>query len=494
MGKKPSIAECPLGFAFDDVLLLPAASSVLPQEASTSLSLFGDLTLHIPFLSSAMDTVTEADMAIAMAQAGGLGVVHKNFSSTLQAKEVRKVKKFEAGMVINPVVINPDDTLDKALTLMREHNISGIPVVAPRTHRLEGIITNRDVRFVDDRKVLVRRLMTANGLITIEENPSKKKARQLFHQHRIEKLIVVDKEYRCRGLITVKDMEKEESYPLSTKDKKGRLCVGAAVENGTASVVRAQKLVEMEVDFIVLDTAHGHSMSVLETVKALRKAYKNLPIVGGNVATAAGARALIEAGVHAVKVGMGPGSICTTRIVSGVGVPQLTAIEECASICAQHCVPLIADGGIRYSGDVPKAIAAGANCVMLGSLLAGTKQAPGETILYQGRTYKAYRGMGSLASMRKGGVNRYFQENTVKLVPEGVEGRIPYRGETADILYQLVGGLKAAMGYTGCRNLKEMREKASFLRLTQAALRESHVHSVSMMQSAPNYDSTESKE
>jgi len=475
---------------FDDVLLKPAASAVLPGQADVATRLTRTIDLRIPLLSAAMDTVTEAAMAIAMAQAGGIGVIHKNFNAEAQANEVRKVKKFESGMVVNPLTIHPDQSLADALALMAQHQISGIPVVERGSGKLAGILTNRDVRFATDTSQKVSALMTKDRLITVREGVTQDEAKRLLHQYRIEKLLVVDAEYRCIGLITVKDIEKANRFPGASKDEKGRLRAAAATGVGEDGVRRAQLLIEADVDVIVVDTAHGHSKGVIDAVRRVKKLSNYCQVMAGNVATAEGAKALIDAGADSVKIGIGPGSICTTRMVAGVGVPQLTAILEAAKVCHAAGVPAIADGGIKYSGDLAKAIAAGADCAMIGSLLAGTDEAPGEVLLYQGRSYKAYRGMGSLGAMARGSADRYFQQevqSTLKLVPEGIEGRVPYKGPVANILHQLTGGLRAAMGYTGNGTIKDLQTKSQFLRITGSGLRESHVHDVEIMQEAPNY-------
>ncbi len=474
---------------FDDVLLKPAASAVLPNQTDTRTRLTRTIELRIPLMSAAMDTVTEAPMAIAMAQAGGIGVIHKNLDAEAQANEVRKVKKFESGMVVNPVTIHPDQTLADALALMTRHGISGIPVVE-RGGKLVGILTNRDVRFATDDRMPVSALMTKDRLVTAREGASTDEAKRLLHQYRIEKLLVVDKDYRCIGLLTVKDIEKANKFPGASKDEKGRLRTAAATGVGEDGLRRAQLLIDADVDVIVVDTAHGHSRGVLEAVTRVKKLSNYTQVMAGNVATAEGAKALIDAGADAVKIGIGPGSICTTRMVAGVGVPQLTAILEASEVCRAAGVPAIGDGGIKYSGDLAKAIAAGADCAMIGSLLAGTDEAPGEVILYQGRSYKSYRGMGSIGAMARGSADRYFQqevESSLKLVPEGIEGRVPYKGPVGNIVHQLVGGLKAAMGYTGNGTIKDMQTNCRFLRITGSGLRESHVHDVEIMREAPNY-------
>lgn len=474
---------------FDDVLLVPAESSVMPAEVSTRTRLTRSIELGIPLLSAAMDTVTESALAIAMAQAGGIGVVHRNLDIERQAEEVRKVKRFESGMVVNPITIHPDATLAEALQLMARHHISGIPVTDAVGH-LVGILTNRDVRFATNPQQPISELMTKDRLITVKEGVDRAEAKRLLHQHRIEKLLVVDEAYRCVGLITVKDIEKAQLHPNACKDEKGRLRVAAATGTGPDGFKRAEALFDAEVDVLVVDTAHGHSTKVAAAVTAARKLSNYTQIVAGNVATAEGARSLIDAGADAIKVGIGPGSICTTRIVAGVGVPQLTAIMDVVEECHRQGIPVIADGGIKYSGDLAKAIAGGADVAMLGSLFAGTDESPGEVILYQGRSYKSYRGMGSVGAMARGSADRYFQaevSNTLKLVPEGVEGRVPYKGPIGAVIHQLVGGLRAAMGYTGCATIQEMQTKTRFVRITNAGLRESHVHDITITNEAPNY-------
>jgi len=475
---------------FDDVMLVPAASSVLPGETDTRTRITREVELGIPLVSAAMDTVTEGALAIAMAQAGGLGVIHRNMPIEDQAAEVRKVKKFEAGMVVNPVTIHPDETLADALRLMADNKISGIPVVERGSGRLAGILTNRDVRFASDARQPVAELMTRDELITVRENVAREEAKRLLHQHRIEKLVVVDDAYRCTGLITVKDIEKAQRFPNASKDEHGRLRVAAAAGTGKGELERAETLFDAGVDIMVIDTAHGHSSRVLKAVNDIRRMSNYTQVIVGNVATAEGALALIEAGADAVKVGIGPASICTTRMVAGVGVPQFTAIADAVDVCRKHGVPVIADGGIKFSGDLAKAIAAGADCAMLGSLFAGTDESPGEVFLYQGRSYKYYRGMGSIGAMARGSADRYFQQevtDTLKLVPEGVEGRVPHKGPVGNIIYQLIGGLKAAMGYTGNRNIAEMQKNCTFVRITNAGLRESHVHDIAITREAPNY-------
>jgi len=477
---------------FDDVLLEPAASAVLPGEVDTRTRLTRRIELGIPLISSAMDTVTESALAIAMAQAGGLGVIHKNMAIAAQAQEVRRVKKFESGMVVDPLTIGPDQTLADALDLMTANHITGLPVVEPGSRKLVGVLTNRDVRFASNLQQPVRELMTRERLVTVSEGVSKDEAKRLLHQHRIEKLLVVDEAYRCIGLITVKDIEKAQRFPNASKDEKGRLRVAAATGVGPDGDARAEALFDAEVDIVVVDTAHGHSQGVIDSVRRIRKLGNYTQIIAGNVATAEGAKALIDAGADAIKVGIGPGSICTTRIVAGVGVPQLTAVMDCVAAAKAAGVPVIADGGIKFSGDLAKALAAGASCAMIGSLFAGTDEAPGEVFLYQGRSYKSYRGMGSVGAMARGSADRYFQQeikDSLKLVPEGVEGRVPYKGPVGAVVHQLVGGLRAAMGYTGSRSIADLAANARFVRITNAGLRESHVHDVALVREAPNYGS-----
>jgi IMP dehydrogenase len=477
---------------FDDVMLVPAASSILPGETDTRTRVTREIELGIPLVSAAMDTVTEGALAIAMAQAGGLGVIHRNMGIDEQAAEVRKVKKFEAGMVVNPITIHPDETLADALKLMADNRISGIPVVerGAQPGRLVGILTNRDVRFASDPRQPVAELMTKERLVTVRDNVSRDDAKRLLHQHRIEKLLVVDRDFRCIGLITVKDIEKAQLFPQAAKDEHGRLRVAAAAGTGHKELERAETLFAAGVDIMVVDTAHGHSSRVLDAVAEIRRMSNYTQVIVGNVATAAGARALIEAGADAVKVGIGPGSICTTRMVAGVGVPQFTALVDAVEECRKHGVPVIADGGIKFSGDLAKAIAAGADCAMLGSMFAGTDESPGEVFLYQGRSYKYYRGMGSIGAMARGSADRYFQQevtDSLKLVPEGVEGRVAHKGPVGNIIHQLIGGLRAAMGYTGNRTLAEMQKNCTFVRITGAGLRESHVHDIAITRESPNY-------
>jgi IMP dehydrogenase len=478
-----------LGLTFDDVLLQPGESSVLPSQADTSTQVTREIRLNIPILSSAMDTVTEADMAIVMAQLGGMGVLHRNLTNEQQAAAVRAVKRFESGMVVNPITMTPDQTLADALELMQRHKISGIPVTE-KDGRLVGILTNRDVRFAENPAQPVAELMTRDNLATVGLGVSSQEAKRLLHQRRIEKLIVVDNAGRCIGLFTVKDIENTGKYPGATKDSTGRLRVAAATTVGDKGFERSEALIDAECDLIVIDTAHGHNREVAAAVERIKKLSNAVQIVAGNVATAEATRALVGAGADAVKVGIGPGSICTTRVVAGVGVPQLTAIMDSAEAAAASGTPVIADGGLRTSGDLAKALAAGASTVMAGSLLAGTEEAPGETFLYQGRSFKSYRGMGSVGAMARGSADRYFQhdiKDQLKLVPEGIEGRVPYKGPARDVIHQLVGGIKAAMGYTGAATLEELRARAKFVRITNAGLRESHVHDVAITREAPNY-------
>ncbi|MDD5585449.1 MAG: IMP dehydrogenase [Alphaproteobacteria bacterium] len=487
------MAQFTEALTFDDVLLQPAASDVLPSEVDISSRLTREISLGIPLVSAAMDTVTESGMAIAMAQAGGIGVIHRNMQPSEQAEEVRKVKRFESGMVMNPITIPPEAPLADALRLMADYHISGIPVVEQDSGRLVGILTNRDVRFAESMQQPVAELMTKDDLVTVLENVDRAEAKRLLHKHRIEKLLVVDDGYRCVGLLTVKDIEKARLHPNACKDDMGRLRAAAAIGTGNDGLVRAELLMEANVDVIVVDTAHGHSSKVLSQVARIRKLSHKTQIIAGNVASADGAKALIDAGADGVKVGIGPGSICTTRIVAGVGVPQLTAIMDAVSVCRKQNIPVIADGGIKYSGEIAKAIAAGADSVMLGSLFAGTDEAPGEVVLYQGRSYKSYRGMGSLGAMAEGSADRYFQKadksNPDKLVPEGVEGRVPYKGAMAQVIHQLLGGLRSAMGYTGAAAIADLQKNAKFVRITNAGLRESHVHDVQITAEAPNYRS-----
>jgi IMP dehydrogenase len=477
------------GLTFDDLLLVPSLSEVMPSDVDVSTNLTPEIKLNIPLISAAMDTVTEAKTAICMAQEGGIGIIHRNMGVQEQAQEVEKVKKSESGMIIDPIVISPDQQIRDALNLMSRYRISGIPVT--RGTKLVGIITNRDLRFETNLEQKVQDVMTKDNLVTVEEGISLEESKKVLHKHRIEKLLVIDKEYNLKGLITIKDIEKVIKYPSACKDSLGRLRVGAAVGVGPDREARVDALLKARCDVIVVDTAHGHSRNVIETVKDIKKNFRNVQLIAGNIATEEGCRALIDAGCDAVKIGVGPGSICTTRIVAGVGVPQITAILGAARGAKQRGIPIVADGGIKYSGDITKAIAAGADVVMIGNLFAGTDETPGEMVLYQGRTYKTYRGMGSLDAMKEGKTrDRYsIRENEVesKIVPEGIEGRVPYRGSLSFTLHQLVGGIRAGMGYLGCRTLPELRKNAKFVRITNAGLRESHVHDVMITKEAPNY-------
>ncbi len=475
------------GLTFDDVLLVPGESHVLPSQVDTRTQLTSTISLHIPLLSAAMDTVTEHETAICLAQNGGIGIVHKNLPIPAQAAEVDKVKRSESGMIVDPITMQPEQRIYEALEVMARYRISGVPVT--REGKAVGILTNRDLRFVRDTTQEISAVMTREGLVTVSPGTTMERAKELLHEHRIEKLLVVDDTGTLRGLITIKDIEKSERFPNASKDHLGRLLCGAAVGTGADRIERAQALVDSGVDVIVVDTAHGHSRGVLDTVEEMRRTFPDLPLIGGNVATAEGTEALIKAGVSSVKVGVGPGSICTTRVVAGVGVPQFTAVMESSRVAARAGIPVVADGGIKFSGDMVKALAAGASAVMIGSLFAGTDEAPGETVLYQGRSYKVYRGMGSIGAMTDGSADRYFQAEveTDKLVPEGIEGRIPYRGSLTSNVLQLVGGLRSGMGYVGAADLPEMREKARFVRISSAGLQESHVHDVVITKEAPNY-------
>lgn len=476
------------GLTFDDVLLVPAHSTVLPKETDLTTYLTPRIKLNIPLLSAAMDTVTESRSAICMAREGGMGIVHKNMTPAEQAIEVDQVKKSESGMIVDPITMRPEQKIFEALELMKKYRISGVPIT--KDGLLVGILTNRDLRFETQLDQPISNVMTKDKLVTVPPGTTLEEAKQHLHRHRIEKLLVVDDTFALKGLITIKDIEKVRKYPFACKDDFGRLRAGAAIGIGYDREERLEALVRAGVDVVVIDTAHGHSQGVIDAVIDTKRAYPDLQLVAGNIATADAAEALIKAGIDAVKVGIGPGSICTTRVVAGVGVPQITAIADVAKVTQKAGIPLIADGGIKYSGDIPKAVAAGADILMIGSLFAGTDESPGETILYQGRTYKAYRGMGSLGAMKKGSKDRYFQsdvESDVKLVPEGIEGRVPFRGSLSENIHQLMGGLRAGMGYTGCRTIKELQAKARFIRITNAGLRESHVHDVTITQEAPNY-------
>ena len=473
------------GLTFDDVLLIPAHSDVLPRDVDVRTHLTQNVTLNIPVMSAGMDTVTEAEMAIAMAREGGIGVIHKNMSIDEQAREVKLVKRSEHGIIVDPIYLAPDNTLSDADELMNKYHISGVPIT--EHGKLVGIITNRDMRFETDLSRPISDIMTSKGLITAPEHTTMEEAKRILQAHRIEKLPLVDDDGHLKGLITIRDIEKMRKFPNSNKDSDGRLKVAAAI--GVTSDVedRVEALLDAKADVLVIDTAHGHSEGVLKTIRRLRKAFPHLELIAGNVATYDATKALIEAGVSAVKVGIGPGSICTTRVIAGIGVPQITAIYDCAKAAEGTGIPIIADGGIQYSGDIAKALGAGASCVMLGNLLAGTEEAPGEMIIYQGKNYKSYRGMGSLGAMQAGSKDRYFQQNAKKLVPEGIEGRIPYKGHVSDVLFQLIGGLRASMGYCGAKNIKAMNEDTQFIQITGAGLRESHPHDVSITKEAPNY-------
>jgi len=485
--QRPAPREIREALTFDDVLLVPGYSEVIPKDIDTSTRLTRGIRLQIPFLSAAMDTVTEADMAIAVAREGGVGVIHKNMEPRAQAAEVERVKRSESGMITNPITLGPDRSIDEALALMNHYRISGVPIT--EGPKLVGILTNRDLRFVKDTRRPVREVMTSENLITVPEGTTLEESAEILHKHRIEKLLVVNGKGELRGLITVKDIQKKLDYPNACKDEAGRLRVAAAVGVGAETMLRAELLVDAGVDLLVVDTAHGHSRNVIDTVAAVKKRYPQSQVLAGNIATGAAARALIDAGADAVKVGIGPGSICTTRVVAGVGVPQITAIADVAEVTRKADIPLVADGGIRYSGDLAKAIAVGADCVMAGSLLAGTDESPGEKILFEGRVYKLYRGMGSLGAMQQGSKDRYFQGEITeadKLVPEGIEGRVPYKGRARDVIYQMIGGLRSGMGYCGTRTIAELQDKADLVRVTGAGVRESHPHDVHITKEAPN--------
>ncbi len=474
---------------FDDILLVPARSNILPKEVSLVTQLTQNISINIPLLSAAMDTVTESELAIAMAEEGGIGIIHKNMSPQHQAEHVSKVKRFESGVVLNPIVIDPNMTVDEVINLTKKHKISGLPVI--ENNKVVGIVTNRDLRFEENLNQPVKNVMTPRErLVTVNEKASKEEVMRLLHQHRLERLLVIDNNDQLKGLITVKDIQKSSDHPFASKDNKERLIVGAAVGVGADTEARVELLVDAGVDVIVVDTAHGHSQGVIDRVNWIKKNFSSTDVIGGNIATADAARALVDAGADAVKVGIGPGSICTTRIVAGVGVPQITAINNVAEALKAKKIPLIADGGIRYSGDVAKALAAGAYNVMLGSMFAGTEEAPGEVELFQGRSYKSYRGMGSIGAMQQGSKDRYFQDtedNAEKLVPEGIEGRVPYKGSVKNVIHQLMGGLRASMGYVGVGNINDMRKKAEFVQITNSGMRESHVHDVHITKEAPNY-------
>ncbi|MEG6615666.1 IMP dehydrogenase [Peptococcaceae bacterium 1198_IL3148] len=474
-----------VGLTFDDVLLVPGASEVLPKEVETSTYLTSKIKLNIPLISAAMDTVTESRMAIAMAREGGIGVIHKNMTIEDQAIEVDRVKRSEHGVIWDPIFLSPDDIINEAESLMSRYRISGVPIT--ENGKLVGIITNRDLRFIKDYSEPIRKYMTKDNLVTAPVGTTLLEAKEILRQHKVEKLPIVDENYMLKGLITIKDIEKAKQFPKSAKDDRGRLLVAAAVGVAADTPDRVAALVKAKVDVLIVDTAHGHSKTVLETVKLIKTNYPEVQVIAGNVATPEATKDLIQAGVDGVKVGIGPGSICTTRVIAGVGVPQITAVYECAQEAKKHNIPVIADGGIKYSGDICKAIAAGGSVVMLGSILAGTEESPGEIEIFQGRSYKVYRGMGSLAAMKKGSKDRYFQEDAKKLVPEGVEGRVPYKGSLSDTVFQLMGGLRAGMGYCGCRNIDEMQSKTKFIRITNAGLKESHPHSVNITKESPNY-------
>lgn len=475
------------GLTFDDVLLLPAESDVLPAETDIKTRFSRRITLNIPIVSAAMDTVTESQLAIALAQQGGIGIIHKNLTIAEQTDEVDKVKRSESGMIVNPITMSPDELLSDALNVMEKYKISGVPIT--RNGKLVGILTNRDLRFETNFSQKISQVMTKENLITVPVGIPLEDAKKILHKHKIEKLLVVDEEYRLKGLITVKDIKKTIEFPNASKDELGRLRVGGAIGPSPDMIERATALVNAHVDVLVIDTAHGHSKRVLEAITSIKKAFPNIDVVAGNIATAQAAKDMIDRGADAIKVGMGPGSICTTRVVTGSGVPQITAVDSCYRVAREYGVPVIADGGIKFAGDVAKALAAGASSVMIGSLFAGTDESPGEQVLYQGRSYKVYRGMGSIEAMKRGSKDRYAQstDDAMKMVPEGIEGRVPYRGSVSNIIHQLTGGLRSGMGYCGCRNLEELQTKSRFLRITAAGLRESHVHDVIITKEAPNY-------
>ena len=475
-----------VGLTFDDVLLLPAESHILPRDVDVRTRITRNITLNIPFISAGMDTVTEASMAIAMAREGGIGVIHKNMTPERQAAEVDKVKRSEAGIIVDPIFLHPEDLLQEALDIMSHYRISGVPII-DENGVLVGILTNRDLRFEEEFQKPIYEVMTKDNLITGRVGTTLEEAKQILQKHRIEKLPLVDDNYRLKGLITIKDIEKARKYPNSAKDRHGRLLVAAAIGVGSDMKTRAKQLVEAQVDILVVDTAHGHHINVLEAVKYLKKTYPQIDIIAGNVATGEATKALIDAGADGVKVGIGPGSICTTRVVAGIGVPQITAVNDSYRVAREYGVPIIADGGIKYSGDIAKAVASGADCVMLGNLFAGTEESPGESEIYQGRRFKVYRGMGSLEAVKEGIEDRYFHENDKKLVPEGIEGRVPYKGPLADTIFQLLGGLRAGMGYCGCKDIEEMKTKTKFVRVTSAGLRENHPHDIQITKEAPNY-------
>ena len=474
---------------FDDVLLVPSYSEILPHQTNVSTKITKNISLNIPLISAAMDTVTESKMAISMAQNGGIGCIHKNLSIAKQRDEVQKVKKFESGMIIDPITIHPDATIKEALQLMDKFHISGIPVI-DKKGILKGILTNRDVRFIADKNTLVKECMTKDNLITVNNKITDREAKNLLNSHKIEKLLVVDNDYKCIGLITIRDLRKSKEFPNACKDKFGRLRVAAAVGAGNDALERAEAIISAGADIIVVDTAHGHSKGVIDTVKKFKKSFSDTDIIAGNIATAEAAKDLIKAGADAVKVGIGPGSICTTRVIAGVGIPQLSAIANISKICKKASIPLISDGGIKFSGDIAKAIAVGADCIMIGGMFAGTEEAPGEMILYQGRSYKVYRGMGSIAAMAKGSADRYFQQNinnAEKLVPEGVEGRVPFKGQLANVIHQLIGGLRSSMGYCGNKDIAQMQKNAKLVKITNAGLKENHPHDIAITREAPNY-------